>query len=181
MKTNLVLIGLTGSGKTTIGKKFSKQSGLPFVDIDEYIEQKNGKTIPQLFQVSEEYFRNLETEACKIIASEYSHSVISCGGGVVLRKENIEALKKTGWIIFIDRSVSKIAQNIKVEHRPLLKDNIEKLYQLAEERMDAYQESSDFIVKNNSSIKKTIEQIQAFISDKHILLDKEQEDETIYH
>jgi shikimate kinase len=178
MKTNLVLIGLTGSGKTTLGKKISKVCKLSFVDIDEYIEKKSGKSIPQLFQVSEEHFRDLETDACKEISTQFTHSVISCGGGVVLRKENIDALKKTGWIVFIDRSVSSIAENIKTEHRPLLKEGTEKLYQLAEERMELYRESCDFSVKNNSSLKRATAEIQAFISDKGILK-KENENEDI--
>lgn len=163
MKKNIVLIGMTGCGKSTIGRKLSKECALDFIDMDEYIEENSGQSIPQLFAVSEEYFRDLETKASKEIAAQAKNTVISCGGGVVLRKENIDALKKTGWIIFIDRPVENIANHIQTAHRPLLKEGTEKLYQLAKERIDLYHQSADIIVKNDSSLEKVIEKIQDFL------------------
>lgn len=160
MKTNIVLIGMTGSGKTTIGKELSRELGRPFIDIDHYIEERNGKSIPELFQVSEQYFREKETEACKEIAQEASYAVISCGGGVILNKKNIDALKQTGWIVFIDRPVNRIAKTINTEHRPLLKDGTDKLYQLAEERMHLYREAAEWTVQNTHSLPEAVVAIQ---------------------
>lgn len=160
MKTNLVLIGMTGSGKSTIGKQLSQQLGLPFRDVDLFIEQTTHQTIPELFAVSEAHFRRIETEACKKIAFEEQHTVISCGGGVVLHPENMRALRKTGWIVFIDRPVERIIEDIEIGDRPLLKNGKNELYQLVEERFDLYQASADFSVKNQSTLEEVLNEIQ---------------------
>lgn len=159
VKTNIVLIGMTGSGKTTIGQKLSHRLSLSFVDVDKYIEQKSDKSIPELFDKGEECFRQLESKACKEIASNTRYAVISCGGGVILRQENITALKKHGWIIFIDRPIEDIVEDIQTEHRPLLEDGVERIYQLAKERTKLYHAGADFVVKNDSTIDETVEKI----------------------
>ncbi|MFC6464692.1 shikimate kinase [Marinilactibacillus sp. GCM10026970] len=161
MKTNLVFIGMTGSGKTSFGKKLSQKLGLSFIDTDEVIEKTTYQSIPELFEIGEAHFRMIESDTCRRVASETTHSIISCGGGVVLKKENIQALKKTGWIVFIDRPVDNIVEDIRVDHRPLLKDGTDKLYQLYDERIELYRSAADFVVKNDSSeayVLKTIEQ-----------------------
>lgn len=168
MKTNIVLIGMTGSGKSTIGKLLGKELAFSFVDMDAYIEETNETTIPELFAISEDHFRNLETKASKEIASQVDYTVISCGGGVILREENMDALKQTGWIFFIDRPTEQIIEDIKTDHRPLLKEGREKLYQLAEERMDLYHKSADFIVKNDSSLRSTLDTILSILKRQNI-------------
>ena len=160
MKTNLVLIGMTGSGKTSIGKQLSHQLGLPFRDIDLFIEQTTQQTIPELFEVSEAHFRAIETEACKRLAAKETHTIISCGGGVILNPENIHALSQTGWIVFIDRPVKHIIEDIEIGHRPLLKEGKNKLYQLYEERIDLYQSAADFRVENQSTLEDVLNKIK---------------------
>ncbi|MGB7460021.1 MAG: shikimate kinase [Carnobacterium jeotgali] len=159
MKTNIVLIGMTGSGKSTIGEKLSQQLDMPFKDIDHFIEQTTKKTVSELFEVSEAHFRAIETQACKELAVTESYTVISCGGGVVLNPENIEALRKTGWIVFVDRPVEHIIKDIEIGHRPLLKDGKNVLYQLYEERFDLYQIAADFCVDNQSNLENVLNEI----------------------
>lgn len=150
---------MTGSGKTTLGTLLSQTLSLPFIDIDHYIEETNKQTIPELFKHGEAHFRMLEKEACKAVAAQFTHSVISCGGGVVLHQENIDALRETGWILFIDRPIEQIIQDIKIGHRPLLKDGHEKLYQLARERRDLYHSAADIKIVNDASLEEVVEKI----------------------
>ncbi len=160
MKTNIVLIGMTGSGKSTIGEKLSQQLGMPFKDIDLFIEHTTKQSIPELFEVSEAHFRAIETKACKKLAATEDYTVISCGGGVVLNPKNIEVLRKTGWVVFIDRPVEHIIKDIEIGHRPLLKEGDNKLYQLYEERFSLYQKAADFRVDNQSNLEDVLNTIK---------------------
>ena len=163
MKTNLVLIGMTGSGKSSVGEQLSQQLALPFRDIDLFIEQITNQSIPELFEVSEAHFRAIEAEACKEIAAKETHTVISCGGGVILDPENIKALRKTGWIVFIDRPVEHIIEDIEIGHRPLLKEGETKLYQLYEERFELYRAAADFRVENQSTLEYVLTEIKTHL------------------
>lgn len=158
MKKNIVLIGMPGCGKTIIGKTLYKKLEFDFVDIDRYIEEKSGKLIPELFKEGEDYFRNLEREAVNELSKE-ENLVISTGGGVIKNYSNIEDLKKNGVVIFIDRPVENIAQDVEVSHRPLLKDGVQKIYELFNERYEMYKKYSDFHVVNDSNIENVVEQI----------------------
>ena len=163
MKNKVVLIGMPGCGKSTIGKLVSKELNFNFVDMDNYIEDMTSKTIPQLFEQGEEYFRDFETLACKKL-SEKNNILISSGGGVVKRKENIEILKKESYIIFIDRPLEELLNDIDISTRPLLKDGRKKLIMLYEERYEIYKSSADKIVKNDKGINDTINIIKEVIS-----------------
>jgi len=162
MKNNIIIIGMPGSGKTTIGKILSKELNIKFFDMDEYIQQKTGKTTIQLFENGEEYFRDIETETCKELM-EYDNVLISTGGGVIKRKINVDILKKHGLIVFLDRPVDKILQDVDVSYRPLLKDGKEKVIKLYEERYNLYKTYADKIVLNNSDIRIVIDEIKKII------------------
>lgn len=163
MSKNVVLIGMPGCGKTTLGKIISKNLGFKFFDVDEYIEKKSGKIISQLFDVSEEYFRSVESEAVYELSKENT-SVISTGGGVIKKHINIERLKETGIVIFIDRPVDNIATDVEVSTRPLLRDGVHKLYDLFNERYEIYKKCCDFHVMNDSDINETVKRIMGIIS-----------------
>lgn len=94
---NLVLIGMPGCGKSTIGKILSKELNMKFYDADKYLEDRNNMKISDMFKRGEEFFRNLESAALKELSFE-ENSVIATGGGAVTREKNILCLKKNGKI-----------------------------------------------------------------------------------
>lgn len=151
MHKNIVLIGMPGSGKTTIGKILSKKLGLKLVDLDRYIERNSGKKIPEIFAEGEAVFRDYERRAAYKFSREKG-IIISTGGGTVKDYRNMEALKKNGIIIFIDRPIENIAAQANLTKRPLLKDGIERLYTLYDERYELYKKYCDFQIINDCSL-----------------------------
>lgn len=162
MKNKIVIIGMPGSGKTTIGKLLSEELRLKFIDMDEYIQETTSKTIAELFEQGEEYFRDIETKACRELM-KYENILISTGGGVVKKSVNVEILKKDALIIFIDRPVEEILNDVDLSKRPLLKDGKEKVISLYEERYELYKEAADKIVINDSDMESVIKKIKEII------------------
>lgn len=161
MKTNIVLIGLPGSGKTSAGQLLSKKLNYTFRDVDLYIEESTEQSIPELFQKSESHFRRIEKQACSLLAKR-KQTVIAAGGGIVKDPENILFFKPSSLIVFVDRPVAHILKDIDPSHRPLLKDNVDRLNQLHTERHALYLEAADIVLKNDQTL-------EAFV-DKLILL-----------
>lgn len=158
LNKNIVLIGMPGCGKTTIGKELSNRLNIPFCDVDEYIVTVEGKSIPEIFQKGEEHFREIESKAVEQVVKIFPQ-VISTGGGVIKKAINMETLKEKGIIIFIDRPLEDIAEDVDVQTRPLLKDGRDKLYELYKDRYGLYKKYCDYQVENKSleeSIKKII-------------------------
>ena len=143
-KENIVLIGMPGSGKTSVGKSVAKLIGKPFVDLDKEIESEAGMTIPEIFdKCGEARFREIETTvACKI--GKENGRVIATGGGVVLNPENYYSLKANGIIIRLDRDVEKLA----TFGRPLSKsaDALKEMYKV---RSPLYEKFADYTVNND--------------------------------
>jgi len=109
MTKNIVLIGLMGSGKTTIGKKIAEKLKMKFIDTDELIVQKAQKAINLIFaEDGELFFRDLESEVIEEI-SKQENIVISTGGGAVLREENLNNLKKNGVLFYLSFVFSWVA------------------------------------------------------------------------
>jgi shikimate kinase len=158
MDRNIVLIGMPGSGKTTVGKILYRRLGLKFVDVDEYIEEESGKSIPELFSVSENHFRNVESESIRKLSMGNS-SVIATGGGGIKNDINIKELKKNGIVVFIDRPLENIASDVEISKRPLLKEGVQKLYDLYDERYEIYKKHSDIHVLNDKKIDDVVERI----------------------
>ncbi len=133
-KQNIVLVGMPGVGKTTVGRAAAKKLSRPFYDIDELIVNKTGRSVPEIFKsYGEEYFRRIETETIKEVAC-LTGAVIAAGGGSVLRGENVEALKLNGAVYFLDRPVASITAT---EGRPL-SGSRDKLLKLYSERYGIY-------------------------------------------
>lgn len=162
MKNKIVLIGMPGCGKTTIGKILSTQLNLKFYDMDEYIQETSGKTIAELFEKGEDNFRDLETQACRDLIKK-NNVIISTGGGVVKRKENVDILKEDSTIIFLDRPVEKIIGDVDISKRPLLKDGKEKVLVLYKERYELYKKAADKIIVNDGTVKDVVEKIKDII------------------
>ena len=154
---NIVLIGLTGCGKTTVGKMLAQKMNYDFIDMDDFIVESTGKTVPELFAISEEYFRNCETEACKILSNR--RTVIASGGGAVKKKENMRAFYHNSIIVFLDRPVDNIVGDIEIKNRPLLANGPNILYRLHDERYDLYKKFCDYRVENTGSLDEIVDKI----------------------
>ena len=154
-KTNIVLVGMPSSGKSTIGKILAEETGKKFIDTDEEIVKAEGKEISTIFSENgEAYFRELEA---KIVAdvSKLNGLVIATGGGVILKNENVEALKQNGIIYFIDRDLELL---MPTSSRPLASDReaIEKRYK---ERYEIYKRVATKTVNGNLTPKEVAEEI----------------------
>ncbi|MBQ7799148.1 MAG: shikimate dehydrogenase [Oscillospiraceae bacterium] len=143
LKQNIVLIGMPGSGKSTIGKLLADALGMQFVDTDEVIVKNENKPIPDIFaELGEERFRDMESAAVLEVAG-LQHTVIATGGGAVLREKNVQLLSQNGRIYFIDRPLSSI---VATSDRPL-SSNREALEKRYNERYDIYLKSADVHLK----------------------------------
>jgi shikimate kinase len=118
---NIILIGFMGSGKSAIGHKLARELGMDYLDTDEIIEKTEKISINDIFgRKGEPYFRNLETEVIKTL-QDYDNFVISTGGGMVLREENVKMLKEIGPLVLLWADPEVVCQRVKREtHRPLL-------------------------------------------------------------
>jgi shikimate kinase len=139
---NIVLIGFMGTGKSTVGKILSKRLGWPFYDTDSMIEKETGLTVPQIFaKRGEEPFREMETRTVQLL-SLLDKSVISTGGGIPLRQENMVELERNGWIVLLAATPLTIMGRLKknVESRPLLagQDPMLSIEKILREREKAY-------------------------------------------
>lgn len=162
-KNIFLLIGMPGCGKTTVGKILSKKLRIKFCDMDKYIEKNSRKSIPEIFEMGEEVFRNYETLACKRLSRIKKLAIISSGGGIVKRKENIEYFRENAVVIFIDRPVKSILGDIDDKNRPLLKGSVERLYNLHTERYRLYKKYADYIIVNDKKVKDIVEEIEKLI------------------
>lgn len=154
---NIVLIGMPGCGKSTIGYRMSQKINYSFFDADKYLEEKENRIISDIFsKEGEEYFRKLETKYLEDL-SKKEQIIISTGGGAVKKKENIDTLKQNGIIIFLDRTIEDISKE-NHENRPLLQ-NIENLWKLYDERINLYRKYADIIIKNDDDMNVIVERI----------------------
>lgn len=147
---NLVLCGMMGAGKSTIGVKIAELTGRRWYDTDGVISDRHGK-ISDIFEYyGEPHFRKLETEVVKELAVQ-ENLVISTGGGLVLKSENNAELQKNGKIIFLRASLKTLNQRLVVDGtRPLLQASTEsisdRLARLLKERSPIYEHVADYIV-----------------------------------
>lgn len=141
---NIVLIGMPGSGKSYFGKLIAKQFGRRFIDMDAYIEQAQGRTIPEIFaQQGEPAFRDMEVEASRVLGCR-TGLVISTGGGTVVRKESMDALRQNGCVFFVDRPLPELA----TEGRPLSEGGESTLRRLYDARIGLYTGYADVSISN---------------------------------
>jgi len=155
---NIVLIGMPGCGKSAIGQILSEKLRMTFLDIDAYIEESTNHTIAEIFKNGEEGFRDVEAMAT-LHLSESASVVISTGGGVINRYENILNLKKNGIIFYINRPIKNIAEDIDIEARPLLSKDVSQLYRLFKGRGPLYKKYCDHEILNISNIDNVVNNI----------------------
>ena len=139
---NLVLVGMPGCGKTTVGRALARQLGRTLVDLDQRIEEEAGRPIPEIFaREGEEAFRRLEHRILCRVARE-SGQVVATGGGIVTRRDNWAPIRQNSTVIFLRRPLDQLP----VEGRPLsLTHPLEELYR---QRLPLYEEIADWTVDN---------------------------------
>jgi shikimate kinase len=112
---------MMGAGKSSVGRCLHRRTGLPLLDIDEFVASKAGMSIPEIFAEHEEEFREAETAALRQIRTEEERTIIVTGGGIVLRKENVEILKKQAVIVWLDGAEETLFERAsRIPDRPLL-------------------------------------------------------------
>ncbi len=156
-KENVVLTGMPGSGKSTVGKALAKALNRPFFDSDEEIVALAGKPISTIFaEEGEAAFRDLEGLVLGRLANENTGAVIATGGGAVLREENIHALKRTGKIYFLDRDLQYL---LPTPDRPLAL-TAEAVKQRYDERYSLYLQTADVTVKTDEVLEHTLQTVR---------------------
>lgn len=145
---NIALIGMPSSGKTTLGRMLAKSLGRTFVDLDEEIVKTDGRSIPDIFAAEgEDGFRTKETAETQRFGKE-GRQLISCGGGIVKKPENLRALHQNGIILFIDRPVDALAVG---GGRPL-SSSMDALRQMEAQRRPLYLAAADAVIPNNGTL-----------------------------
>ncbi len=143
---NIVLIGMPGCGKSTIGKHLAGLTGKELIDMDEEIIKKAGMPIPEIFdKFGEKHFRDIESEVAAELGKQ-RNLIIATGGGAVLRQENVDALRQNAIVIHINRSVDSLPMH----GRPLSKD-IDTLREMAKVRMPIYKTAADITFDNSQT------------------------------
>ena len=133
MNRHVYLIGMPGSGKSTVGRALAKLLDVPFIDLDAEIEDAARKTIPEIFrQDGEVAFRELERSAL-LRASDAASAVVSCGGGAPLREDNQRLMRDTGTVVWLNVPLASLRRRIRdlLDTRPLVTDplDLERIYQ----------------------------------------------------
>lgn len=170
---NLILAGLRGSGKSSVGKKAAFRLGYKFIDTDEYIVRQEGKSIPEMIKSKGwSFFRKLEARTAKEL-SKHQKTVIATGGGMFINSQNIKTLKESGFIALLHGDPSTFARRIQKDpNRPSLTNQstvAKELRQLWKERRESYFTAADFVIsanqqntdKNtaiNENVKKTLQE-----------------------
>jgi len=158
---HIALIGMPGCGKTVIGRAAANEAGLKFIDTDAWIEERYG-TISGLFLKGEEHFREIETSVIAE-AAVLPDTLISTGGGSILRQENMELLKRAGKIAYICRPLDKILHDLEDKTRPLLKGKTHRLGELYKQRKTLYEKYADFTVYNEGSLEEAVATLAGWI------------------
>lgn len=166
---NIYLVGFMGTGKTSVGKELARSKKWNFIDLDDLIELRQGRSIQDIFsKEGEPYFRRLEKRTLKDVAKEKKF-VVACGGGIVIDEENIRIMKETGIIICLSGSPEVILQRTKkFTHRPLLNvdDPKKQIELLLKMRSPFYAKADRIIDTSKLSVKETANKILKILSRK---------------
>ena len=160
---NVYIVGLPGCGKSTVGRLYAREEGMSFLDLDCYIVEKTGKTVPELFQIGEKYFRDIEAQCLSEVSRQNKNTVIATGGGIVERTENIKLLQKMR-VIYLYRPVHMILKGKKLKDRPLLAKDSDRIYELEKSRRPKYEQIADYKIGNLGKVRKTVSVMQKLLT-----------------
>ena len=148
---NIVLIGMMGSGKTTVGQLLSTRLKRTLVDTDALIERREGMTVPEIFETQGEgYFRSVEAGVAQALSLRQD-LVIACGGGLPLQETAMAALKESGIVIWLDRDPGDLFDREDMTGRPLAQAGREAFLARAGERAPIYEKWADATVRDFTS------------------------------
>lgn len=144
---NIVLCGMMGSGKTTVARVLENIYGFSVVDTDEIIVRRHGEINAIFRDLGEQAFRDIESQTVKEVSALDGY-VISLGGGVVLRRSNVEELKKNGKIFYLRTRAETVIARVKGDSsRPLLQGNLEeRVHAILKDRSKVYEEAADVVI-----------------------------------
>ncbi len=152
MNGNIYLIGFMGCGKSTVAVKLSELLDAQVIEMDEAIASREGKSIPKIFADSgEKYFRDVETRLLSDIACEQK-KIVSCGGGIILREENIHLMKQSGKVILLTATPETVLSRVlHDENRPILqgKKTVKEIEALMEVRRELYEAAADEVISTD--------------------------------
>lgn len=167
LQNKIFLIGMPGSGKSTVGRQLSEQLNMPFVDLDHDIEEQAQCSIKEIFtQHGEAYFRNLEHEALMKAAQSSDHVIVATGGGAPCFFNNMDIIKSNGISIFIDTSLDELVSRLNTyekEKRPKfsggeeLKEQLEKLHK---SRLPFYQQADLKWISSEETVDELISKLK---------------------
>lgn len=163
MNKSIYLCGFMGCGKSYIGRLLAEQKGMPFVDLDSYIVEKDGRSIPEIFEQSgEPFFRQLEAECLKELEGGY---VVATGGGTLINENTAEYANAHGITVFLDAEFELCYERIKYDtNRPLVMNNTkEQLREIFEKRRGIYEKHSRITVKATGAEEATVENINSLL------------------
>jgi shikimate kinase len=153
------LIGMPGSGKTTLGSKLAEALSLPFIDLDHEIEKKEGVQVKEIFAMKgENYFRQIESDTLKLFASSPENFVLATGGGAPCFHQGIDIINKSGTSIFLDVPIDEIVRRVESNtDRPLLAaadkaELLSKLNGIRATRLSCYQKAGIVISGSGTHI-----------------------------
>ena len=144
---NIVLCGMMGSGKTTVARALENIYGFSVVDTDEIIVRRHGEINAIFRDLGEQAFRDIKSQTVKEVSALDGY-VISLGGGVVLRRSNVEELKKNGKIFYLRTRAETVIARVKGDSsRPLLQGNLEeRVHAILKDRSKVYEEAADVVI-----------------------------------
>lgn len=155
----VVLVGLPGSGKSTVGRQLARRMNVPFIDSDHAIEQRIGCTIREFFErEGEPAFRDVE-ESVILDITRQRQGVLATGGGAVLRPNNRQRLHDAGHVIYLRSSPEEVFRRVRHDrNRPLLQvqDPLQRLRSLYEDRDPLYREAAHFVVETGRPTVRTL-------------------------
>lgn len=166
-KSNIVLVGYRCSGKTSVGKIIAKRSGMDFRDTDDLVVRNAGQSIAEIVEMDGwGRFREIEKDVIKV-ASGFDNTVIATGGGVVIDEDNVKALKRKGYIVWLEVNADILVKRMEKDKdtanaRPSLTgvDPVAETRKVLEMRTPLYRKAADLVVNTDGlSLRKTAERI----------------------
>ena len=153
---NLVLVGMPGCGKSSLGAMLAESMGRKLIDCDTEIVRRAGMTIPEIFEkFGEAHFRDIESQILREVCSG-SASIIATGGGAILRNENVQAMRQNGRVCFIRRDIDLLPRN----GRPLSSASEDAVARLWAQRKELYHTAADYIADNDDTLEVVCKRIE---------------------